>query len=77
MHVHASDHSSRFADRAAKMLERVEHRPALSRGDREAAYRLRYDAYLRQNLLNPRIDAILYDEVYDESPNSLTTLTYI
>ena len=77
MHVHASGHSSRFADRAAKMLERVEHRPALCRADREAAYRLRYDAYLRQNLLNPRIDAILYDEVYDESPNSLTTLTYI
>jgi len=77
MHVHVSGHSSRFADRAAKMLERVEHRPALCRADREAAYRLRYEAYLRQNLLNPRIDAILYDEVYDESPNSLTTLTYI
>lgn len=77
MHVHASGHSSRFADRAAKMLERIEHRPALCRADRDAAYRLRYDAYLRQNLLNPRIDAILYDEVYDESPNSLTTLTYI
>jgi hypothetical protein len=77
MHVHASGNSSRFADRAAKLLERVEHRPALCPADREAAYRLRYDAYLRQNLLNPRIDAILYDEVYDESPNSLTTLTYI
>lgn len=77
MHVHASGHSSRFADRAAKMLERVEHRPALCRADREEAYRLRYDAYSRQNLLDPRIDAILYDEVYDESPNSLTTLTYI
>jgi hypothetical protein len=77
MHVHASQHSSRFADRAAKMLERVAHRPALSHADREAAYRLRYDAYLRQNLLNARVDAILYDEVYDESPSSLTTLTYI
>jgi hypothetical protein len=77
MHVHTSDHSSRFADRAAKMLERVEHRPALCRADREAAYRLRYEAYLRQNLLNPRIDAILYDEIYDESPSSLTTMTYI
>ena len=77
MHVHASDHSSRFADRAAKMLERVKHRPALCRADREAAYRLRYEAYLRQNLLNPRIDAILYDEVYDESPNALTIMTYI
>lgn len=77
MHVHASGHSSRFADRAAKLLERVEHRPALCDADREAAYRLRYEAYLRQNLLNPRVKAMLYDEVYDESPNSLTTLTYI
>jgi hypothetical protein len=77
MHVHASGHSSRFADRAARMLDRVEHRPALRPADREAAYRLRYEAYLRQNLLNPRIDATLYDEVYDEARNSLTTLTYI
>ena len=77
MYVQASDHAPRFADRVAKMLERVEHRPANSRGDREAAYRLRYEAYLRQHLLNERIDATLYDEVYDKSPNSLITMTYI
>jgi hypothetical protein len=77
MDVHGLGHSLRFADRAAKMLEHVEYRPALCRADREAAYRLRYEAYLRQNLLNPRIDAILYDEIYDKSPNSLTILTYI
>ncbi len=77
MDVHVSGHASRFADRVAAMLERVEHRPALRRADREAAYRLRYEAYLRQNLLNERLDSMLYDEVYDESPNSLTTLTYI
>jgi hypothetical protein len=76
MDVHALSHSSRFADRVARMLERVEHRPALCRADREAAYRLRYEAYLRENLLNPRVDAILYDEVYDDSPNSLTMMTY-
>jgi hypothetical protein len=77
MDVQTSGHSPRFADRVAAMLERVEHRPAISQADREAAYRLRYEAYLRQNLLNERVDATLYDEVYDESPNSLTTITYI
>jgi hypothetical protein len=77
MYVHASGHSPRFADRVAKMLERVEHRPAMCQADRKAAYRLRYEAYLRENLLNQRLDAMLYDEVYDASPNSLTTLTYV
>jgi hypothetical protein len=32
---------------------------------------------LRENLLNQRLDAMLYDEVYDASPNSLTTVTYV
>ena len=77
MYVQASGHAPRFADRVAKMLERVEHRPANCQADREAAYRLRYEAYLRQNLLNERLDATLYDEVYDKSPNSLITMTYI
>jgi hypothetical protein len=77
MDVQASGHAPRFADRVAAMLERVQHRPALDRADREAAYRLRYDAYLKQNLLNERLDSMLYDEIYDESPNSLTTTTYI
>jgi hypothetical protein len=77
MDVHALDLSPRFADRVAKMLERVEFRPAVSAAEREAAYRLRYEAYLRRNLLSPRLDAMLYDEVYDETPNSLTTLSYI
>ena len=77
MYVHASGHSPRFADRVEKMLERVEHRPAMGQADRKAAYRLRYEAYLRENLLNQRLDAMLYDEVYDASPNSLTTVTYV
>lgn len=55
MYVDALSHLPRFADRVAKMLERVEHRAALSSADREAAYRLRYEAYLRENLLNQRV----------------------
>jgi hypothetical protein len=77
MYVQVSGHAPRFADRVAEMLERIEHRLAICQADREAAYRLRYEAYLRQNLLNERLDAMLYDEVYDKSPNSLITMTYI
>ena len=77
MYVQVSGHARCFADRVAAMLERVEHRPAMSQADREAAYRLRYEAYLRQNLLNQRLDAMLYDAVYDKSPNSLILMTYI
>jgi hypothetical protein len=63
MYVQASGHAQRFADRVAEMLDRVEHRLAVCQADREAAYRLRYEAYLRQNLLNQRLEAMLYDEV--------------
>ncbi len=77
MVVQAFDHAPRFADRVARMLERVEFRAALAPADREAAYRLRYQAYLRQNLLGPRVDAMLHDEIYDKSDNALTTLTFI
>ncbi len=77
MDMHAVDRSSRFAERVAKMLERVEFRPAVSAAEREAAYRLRYDAYLRRNLLTPRVDEQLYDERYDPLPSALTTVTYI
>ena len=65
MDIRAADRSSRFAERVAKMLERVEFRPAVSAAERDAAYRLRYDAYLRRNLLTPRVDEQLYDERYD------------
>ena len=77
MDMRAVDRSSRFAERVAKMLERVECRPAVSATEREAAYRLRYEAYLRRDLLTPRVDAMLYDERYDPIPSSLTTVTYI
>ena len=77
MDIRAADRSSRFAERVAKMLERVEFRPAVSAAERDAAYRLRYDAYLRRNLLTPRVDEQLYDERYDLIPSALTTVTYI
>src|SRR5271165_2571973 len=69
--------SHRFADRVAKLLEHVEYRCAVSSTDREAVYRLRYEVYLRQNLLNPRLEGMLYDERYDNSSSAFTIMTIV
>ena len=44
---------SRFSDRILRFLERVEHRPAQTAAEKEAIYRLRYEAYLRENFIVP------------------------
>ena len=59
------------------MLERVEHRPARTESEREAIYRLRYEAYRRENYIEPREDGLLYDPAYDEAPNCWNIGTYI
>jgi hypothetical protein len=69
--------TSRFSDRVHRLLERVEHRCATTRSEKEAAYRLRYEAYIRQGLIEPRADGRLYDEGLDDSPNAWITLTLI
>ena len=77
MSADAVNAPSRFADRVLRMLERVEHRPARTQGEREAIYRLRYDAYRRENYIEPREDGLLYDSAYDEAPNCWIIGTYI
>ncbi len=69
--------TSRFADRVARLLEKVEFRRAERAADREAVYRLRYEAYSRQNMLSASFEGRLYDEVYDECPNGCTTMTFV
>jgi hypothetical protein len=69
--------ASRFSDRVLRMLERVEHRRAETKAEREAVYRIRYEAYIRQKLIDPRADRRLYDEALDESPNAWITTTFI
>jgi hypothetical protein len=66
-----------FSDRVFDVLDRVEHRVAKSSVEREAVYRLRYEAYRRRGLLKSRIDERLYDESYDESANARITTTFI
>jgi hypothetical protein len=69
--------ASRFSDRILRLLEQVEHRVAKTSEDREMAFRLRYDAYVRNGLVEPRGDARLYDQCYDDADHSWITMTFI
>jgi hypothetical protein len=68
---------SSFAERAARILERVEHRCAFTSRDKELVYRTRYEAYIRQNLVQPRADKRIFDRPYDESPNHFNIMTFL
>jgi len=77
MDARMADAKSRFSDRVVRLLERVEHRVARTAAEKEAVFRLRYEAYIRNGLIEPRDDERLHDERYDEAPNSWITTTFI
>jgi hypothetical protein len=61
--------ASRFADRVARLLERVEYRRADSPADQSAIYRLRHDAYVRAGTIEPRPSGLFHDAM-DETDNA-------
>ena len=73
----AGDASSSFSDRVLRFMERVEHRIAKTDAEREAAFRLRYDAYARIAWIEPRSDRRLFDARYDNADNAWITLTFV
>lgn len=77
MDARIADATSRFSDRVVRFLERVEHRVARTAAEREAVFRLRYEAYIRNGLIEPRADGRLHDERYDDAPNSWITTTFV
>jgi len=68
--------SPSFSDRMAQLLQRVEYRRADSPDDREAIFRLRYDAYLREGEIGPLPSRRFADHV-DEEPNAFNFGVYI
>jgi hypothetical protein len=66
-----------FSDRVLRLLERVEHRVALTPADREAAFRLRFEAYQKIGFLQRHDVDWLYDPRYDDAPNAWVTTTFI
>jgi hypothetical protein len=65
------DHSgseSSFTDRVAQLLHRIDYRPADSDEQREAIFRLRYQAYVRDGGISPNPSGTFSDP-YDETGN--------
>ena len=51
-----ADSPQTFFERVTRLLEKVDYRLALDDQDKEAIYRLRYDAYLREGDVPTLID---------------------
>jgi hypothetical protein len=69
--------SRSFSDRVLRLLERVEHRVATAPAEREAAFRLRFEAYQKIGFLRGDDGDRLYDPRYDDAPNAWITTTLI
>ena len=65
-----------FSDGVADLLEKVDYRLALTEADREAIFRLRYQAYLREGAITPNFSRRFSDK-YDDSDNSWIFGVYI
>ncbi len=68
---------SGFTERVSRFLERAEHRIARSDDEREEVFRSRYDAYVRNGLMDPRGDRKLFDERYDNDSNAWIAMTFV
>ena len=60
-----------FSERVSNLLERVDYRLVLSDADKDAIFRLRYEAYLREGALAPNFAQRLSDR-FDELDNTWT-----
>lgn len=65
-----------FTDRIFHALDRVDYRRVESAEDREAIYRMRYDAYLREGAIAPDFSRRLSDR-FEELENTWTFGVYI
>jgi N-acyl-L-homoserine lactone synthetase len=65
-----------FSERVSRLLERVDYRRADTPEEREATFRLRYDAYLREGAITPN-PARRFTDAYDDKPNTWTFGVYI
>jgi N-acyl-L-homoserine lactone synthetase len=65
-----------FVDRVIDLLERVDYRRADSAAEREAIYRLRYDAYLREGAISATFSA-RFDDEFDDKPNGYLYGIYV
>jgi N-acyl-L-homoserine lactone synthetase len=69
-HEELSDRDARnsFTNRVAQLLDKIDCRLADSEEDREAIFRLRYEAYMREGAIKSNVSRKFFDE-YDETEN--------
>jgi hypothetical protein len=77
MEARVASRAPRFSEQMSRLLERVEQRCADSRAEKDAVYQLRYEAYIREGLIEPRADGRLCDRGLDDSPNAWITTTFV
>jgi len=65
-----------FSDRIAQLLARIDCRRADTSEQREAIFRLRYDAYLREGAISRNWSGMFSDR-YDDTPNAYLFGLYI
>ncbi len=70
------DSESNFVDRVARLLDRIDYRLAESGAQREAIFRLRYQAYMRDGAIHPNSSRSFSDR-YDETGNVYLFGVYI
>ena len=65
---HVGSESGGFSERVARLLDRIECRLADSGEQREAIFRLRYQAYMRDGAISPNSSS-MFSDPYDEKGN--------
>lgn len=65
-----------FSERLFNALEKVDYRAAVSDADRDAVFRLRYDAYERERAVAPTPSRRLFDR-YDDLANTMVTSIHL
>jgi len=68
--------TDKFSERVAKLLEKVDCRHADSAKERDAIFRLRYQAYLREGTILPNSSGT-FSDTYDETDNVYLFGVYI
>ena len=68
MPIGSSGLESRFADNISRLLDRMDYRLANSDEQREAIFRLRYQAYIRDGAISPNFSGA-YSDAYDQIGN--------
>lgn len=65
-----------FSERISALLEKVDYRLAVTDEDRDAIYRLRYDAYLKEGAIPPSF-ARRFSDKYDDLDNCLSYAVFV